>query len=282
LDKPGAWASGNKYFKLKRTLSGAAAAGVTSIVSKGGMFSNHLDALASACTYHHLGLTCIVRSYQGDLEGPTISRLRKHGAEVEFLPPDAYAKYDEATAATHHPSSLFIPEGGLSDQGIAGVQELGQFIASLDFNHVVVAGGSLCTAMGLMAEANQHMHLHIMPAWKGSAMDDVKRLMAQYQITTSSTWDLWPDEHLGGFGKWNTELYEFMTHFTNTTRIPLDPVYTGKLMFALNRRLERNEFTSRDRILVIHTGGLQGVDGYAYRFSDPWQQYLDLISGMDP
>jgi len=64
--------------------------------------------------------------------------------------------------------------------------------------------------------------------------------------------------HLGRFGKMPSELTTFIDDFENQYSIPLDPVYTGKLMFKLFKMIELGYFKATDKVLVIHTGGLQG------------------------
>jgi 1-aminocyclopropane-1-carboxylate deaminase len=273
LDKMASWASGNKYFKLKPYISDAIANQSTRLVSKGGMFSNHLEALAKAGKHFDLDVTCIVRSHQPDLQNPTIQQLSQSGAEVRFLMPADFATYDDSCAAEEYPGSVFIPEGGLSKSGISGSESLGQMIDKFDFDHIVLMAGTMCTALGLMSTLSSSKTVYIIPAWKGCTSAYVTQLINQYDINASAPWELWADYHFGGFGKWNAHLLESMHEFTEATGIPLDPVYTGKMVFAFLDQLSRSTAIDPSRALLIHTGGLQGVAGYAYRFPQAWKRY---------
>src|SRR5512139_39472 len=99
LDMIRSWASGNKYFKLKHALSSAMSEGATTIVSKGGMFSNHLAALSEACSAFDVHLVAVIRSYAPDEQNPAIRRLRANGHEVVYLSPPAYKNFDAHAAA---------------------------------------------------------------------------------------------------------------------------------------------------------------------------------------
>ena len=147
LDLIRSWASGNKYFKLKYVLSEALSAGRHTIVSKGGMFSNHLAALSEACSAFDLHLVAVIRSYAPDELNPSIQRLRAHDHEILYLTPQAYKSFDATDAEQLFPGALFIPEGGLSDAGICGTSEILQLSTEYNPSHIIVAGGSMGTAL---------------------------------------------------------------------------------------------------------------------------------------
>ena len=52
-----------------------------------------------------------------------------------------------------------------------------------------------------------------------------------------------------------------MNQFFKQTKIPLDPVYTSKMVFGVLDLIEKEYFPSNSKILMIHTGGLQGIQG---------------------
>lgn len=278
LDLLRSWASGNKYYKLKYVLRYLREQNIVDVVSKGGMFSNHLMALAEACASFKLSLTCIIRAYEPDPESPTISRIRKLGCSIHFMQPPEFDLFDEVESLKKFPGAFFIPEGGLSKYGLHGAGEIAVEIIPLDIEHIVIAGGSMCTACGLLANLPKNIRLHIVPAWKGCTNNYMEDILAKYQLHPVAAWDLWPDYHFGGFGKYSNELIDFMTAFTEATGIPLDPVYNAKTMFALRDKIESGYFKEKDKILVLHTGGLQGLDGYHYRFPEQWGNYCALVS----
>ncbi len=271
LDLVDSWASGNKYYKLKYVMKEALDQGVTSIVSKGGMFSNHLAALSSACVVFNLRLIAVIRSHKPDEANPSIKRLRAMGAEIMYVSGVEYNSFDTSKAAKLFPEAMFIPEGGLSELGIMGSAEIVSEIASIKPSHVLLAGGTMSTACGIMSALPASARLIIVPAWKGCTNQYLEQIIAKYNIQYRCSWEFWPTYHFGGFGKFNQQLIDFVKSYGQAAGIPLDPVYTAKLMFAIHDKMSTGYFDPSDSIVAIHSGGMQGLEGYAYRFSERWK-----------
>ncbi len=280
LDLLKSWSSGNKYYKLKYPLQFAIENNVTKVVSKGGMFSNHLAALAEACHTFQLHFTAVVRAFEPDERNPTLRRLRELNTQIVFVQPEEYHPFDQAMAYSLFPDALFIEEGGLSMEGIKGSAEIMNEIPEQGIYHLAIAAGSMCTACGILDAMPSNYFLHIVPAWKGCDRQYVQSLLSRYDIVPAGEWDIWPDYHLGGFGKFNPALIDFMTSFTRATQVVLDPVYTGKLLFGIADKMKAHYFHERDQVLAIHTGGLQGLAGYAYRFPDLWGEYYSMAKAL--
>ena len=64
--------------------------------------------------------------------------------------------------------------------------------------------------------------------------------------------------HFGGYAKYDTALIDFMNEFYTLTKIHTDFVYTGKLAFAIFDLVKKDHFAPASKILMIHSGGLQG------------------------
>ena len=276
LDLLHSWASGNKYYKLKYALDFAMTNQVKTIVSKGGMFSNHLAALAEACEVFGLHFVAVIRSYAPDENNPSIQKLRQRGSEILYVTPEAYTSFESTQSEIQFPGALFIPEGGLSEQGIRGTKEIVSPTIASSFSHVVVSGGSMGSACGIVASAPANVKVIIVPAWKGCSDSYFQEILNRYHIIPTCSWEIWPGYHFGGFGKFDQQLVDFMISFSSKTNIPLDPVYTGKMMFAIDDQSQSGYFKETDSILAIHTGGLQGLEGYRYRFPEVWGNYLTV------
>lgn len=280
LDQVQSWADGNKYYKLKYTLHEAIYSGITHLVSKGGMFSNHLAALAAACAVFGLKCTAVIRSYTSDEQNPSIQQLRHLGCEVLYLNPEQYKAFDGLACEKAFPDALFIPEGGLSVSGIRGTAEISSEWNIPGLTHVVVPAGTMGTAAGILSTTPAHIHVIIVPSWKGCSTSYVSDILSQYDIHPACTWEVWADYHFGGFGKFTPALPVFMTSFFKTSGLALDPVYTGKMMFAVEDRMRQGYFAGSDRILALHTGGHQGIAGFRYRYPDVWTAYADLVNAQ--
>lgn len=277
LDLIQSWADGNKYYKLKNSLEFALQNSFGTIVSKGGMFSNHLYSIAQACTIFGLKMICIVRSYGKDHDNPLLNEILGAGHEMIFLSPPDYDRYHEAESLEQFPDALFIPEGGKSMHAISGIKELMQECLHHHPTHIIIPGGSMTTVCGLMGCAPKEIKIIVVPAWKGCKDKFIEDMLIEYNITASCQWEIWPDFHFGGFARYEAALINFMQSFTYETGIPLDPVYTGKMMFGIHQKMSAGYFKEEDSVLAIHTGGLQGIRGFAYRYPDDWRSYAELI-----
>ena len=272
LDLLNSWATGNKYYKLKYVIHNALALQTNTIISKGGMFSNHLAALSSACKSFDIKFIAVIRSYKPDESNPSIIRLRANGNEIIYVPPSDYTEFGEQQASEIFPEALFVPEGGLTQSGIQGAAEIANELLAIKPTHVIVAGGTMSTACGILSALPSGCKLIIVPAWKGCTDDYVETIIRKYEIEYACEWELWPDYHFGGFGKFNSLLIDFMHKYKGNLGIPLDPVYTGKLLYALDTKLNAGYFKESDVIVAIHSGGLQGLEGYRYRFPEHWSE----------
>ena len=70
--------------------------------------------------------------------------------------------------------------------------------------------------------------------------------------------ELLNDFHFGGYAKHPKELIDFMNDFWQRTGIPSDIVYTSKLFYAAEQLIAANYFPHNSKIVIIHSGGLQG------------------------
>lgn len=282
LDLIQSWASGNKYYKLKYNMLKALSEGIGTIVSKGGMFSNHLEALARACEIFKIRCICIVRSYGNDENNPTIQKLKGYHAEVNFVNPADYNAFNIEQASSLYPDSLFILEGGSDENGIRGAAEIWNEIEIHNPTHIIIAGGTLSTAAGILSLASSSVHVIIIPAWKNCKGEYMQALLLKYGIHVICSWEIWPDYHFGGFAKYDEVLEKFMHTFSTKTGIPLEPVYTGKMMFAIRDKMQSGYFSIDAKVMAIHSGGLQGINGFKYRDPMTWSRYSDLFTPKSP
>ncbi|MEO6130644.1 MAG: pyridoxal-phosphate dependent enzyme [Saprospiraceae bacterium] len=282
LDLIQSWADGNKYYKLKNNIAYALEHAIGTIVSKGGMFSNHLYSLAHACSKFELDLVCVVRSYKPDHENPTIRELEALSKKIIYLSPEDYNHFDESEAQKLFPGSMFIPEGGMGKNAMDSMEELMKECLIAQPNHIIVAGGSMTTACGLIAASPEGLNIISVPAWKGCTDKYINDILLENNISPQGKWEIWNDAHHGGFASWDNALLDFMYCFTKSTNIPLDPIYTAKMMYAVKEKIKEDYFSKDDTILALHTGGLQGVRGFAHRYPEEWGGYEKLIESSLP
>ena len=258
--------SGNKLFKLIGYLQDfAEQQGAETLLSFGGPYSNHLHALAAAGHLCGIPVIAVVRGYEHLPLTPTLQDCQDLGARLIFADKKTYARrYDpvwQQQLADEH-QALVIPEGGGGEPGERGCALLAPVCAGYD--EIWLALGTGTTALGIArglaglsgGYSGQLVGVHAV-ADQGALQQSWQR-----QMPAGVRWRIIDDAHGGGFGKTSSELIELIRRW-DARNLPLDPVYTGKLMWALEREISAADQagTAVPRRLVIHSGGLQGRRG---------------------
>ena len=257
--------SGNKYRKLKYNLNEAKSKGCKTILTFGGAYSNHIVATAVAGKLSGFKTIGVIRgdelaSNKNLLEtNKTLKEASNNGMIFEFISRADYRnKMNPAFLAqlkNKFGEFYIVPEGGTNELAVKGCEEI---LTPQDenFNYICVAVGTGGTISGLIKSATTNQTVIGFPALKGDFLsEDIKK-----NISKQNNWQLILDYHFGGYAKYNQELIQFMNQFKKVTNILLDPVYTGKMLFGIMDLIQQNYFKPKSKILVIHTGGLQGID----------------------
>jgi 1-aminocyclopropane-1-carboxylate deaminase len=254
--------SGNKFRKLKYNLVQAKAENSHNILTFGGAYSNHIAAVAYAGKEQGFKTIGVIRGDElGDkiADNPTLQFAQECGMQFEFVSREAYRLKTESEfilkLKNKFGSFYMVPEGGTNDYAVKGCQEiLTDEDASFDF--ICCAVGTGGTISGIINSTLSHQKVLGFPALKGDFLKDEIRKFA-----TNERWELVNDYHFGGYGKVNEQLVQFINQFYQETQVPLDPIYTGKMVFGVMDLIQKNYFPENAKILLIHTGGLQGVKG---------------------
>ncbi|MCW3467487.1 1-aminocyclopropane-1-carboxylate deaminase/D-cysteine desulfhydrase [Chitinophaga nivalis] len=250
--------SGNKWFKLKYNLAAAKAAGATRIVTFGGAYSNHIAATAVACKMAGFAATGIIRGEQPAIPGHTLQQAAAHGMELVFVSREDYKnKYDPSQWYYHQADTLVIPEGGHNAAGAQGCEEILTIHPTAGYTHILCAAGTGTTLAGLINQAAPSQQVIGIPVLKGAQFleKDISDLL---RPDHTAQWRLLYDHHGGGYAKISPGLIDFINTFYQETGIPTDIIYTGKLLLAFRELVQQGYFPDNSRVLLIHTGGLQG------------------------
>lgn len=249
--------SGNKWFKLKHNLRQASANGCHTILTFGGAYSNHLIAAAAAAKQHDIKSIGIVRgAHLNNHSSPILQACASLGMELRFISHEAYKQKNELQAIAGYSTDgvFLIPEGGANEWGRQGSEDIATYIPGI-YTHVCISVGSGTTFTGIRnALPPPQLLLGFAPMKNGRYLDAE---IAPY-LKSSKAYQLFDRWHFGGFGKSNFELIDFMNHFYGINNIPLDIVYTSKMMFGLQELINKGYFPGDAHILCVHTGGLTG------------------------
>lgn len=274
LDKLHPVVSGNKWFKLKLNLQAAKSQGYKKLISCGGPHSNHLHAFANAAKLFGFGCIALVRGYENLPLTQTLLDCQALGMKLIFVDKKTYLKrYDDAWCEqqAHSNDAYWIPEGGNNELGQQGCAEIAQ--ACSDYDEIWTSIGSGCTYTGLARSLSKNQHLHGIMAIKGgqalaqelltgSVPNSISKLNSISDIKAAPSLSIDCDHHLGGFGRCPDSLIELIKRY-DTLGLPLDPVYTAKMVYAFEQSWLAGALDSDKRYLLIHTGGLQGRRGVA-------------------
>jgi len=259
--------SGNKYRKLKYNLAEAAKQQKRTLLTFGGAYSNHIAATAAAGFTYNFKTIGIIRGDElaNNLDeiiqnNPTLKFASEHNMQFAFV---SRANYRNKTSPEFIDSLqekfgdfYLVPEGGTNNFAVKGCEEI---LADEDEKYDVIccAVGTGGTISGIINSLKSHQKTIGFPSLKG---DFLQHEIKKY-ILKKENWSLNTDYHFGGYAKVSEELITFINKFKNETKIPLDPVYTGKMMFGIVDLIKNDYFEKGTKILAIHTGGLQGIEG---------------------
>ena len=257
LDKLHPIVSGNKWFKLRYYIEDAIANKATTIASFGGPYSNHLVALAFAAKENNLKSIGYVRATKEDTLTPSLQEALAYGMQLEFMGRTHFQaiKNDLLKANNKENAVYFIDEGGYGELGAKGAATILNEYCK-DYTTIIAAVGTGTMLAGLIQAAAPHQNIIGIPVLKNekSIESEIKTLLKD----STKQFTLLHNFHQGGYAKTNPALIAFMNQLWETEKIPSDIVYTGKLLMAVESLLKENYFKAGTKLLVIHSGGLQG------------------------
>ncbi|WP_445363934.1 1-aminocyclopropane-1-carboxylate deaminase/D-cysteine desulfhydrase [Microbulbifer sp. ANSA003] len=270
--------SGNKAYKLLYNLIEADKKGAEVLVTCGGAWSNHLHATAAAGARFGFRTVGIVRGQRPPVMGGMLQDAERLGMRLLFISrqeyrlrhqPDFLRQIGLASSC-----GLYIPEGGANLAGARGVSLLGQIIeetAPVKFDQLWVACGTGLTLGGLAASVGSCpvYGVEVLRAGGGIRREALHWRAELSQIKASddsriaeNNIQLTSQYHCGGYGKYPAPLLDFHQSFECQSGIPLDPVYTAKLFYALSQEVRAGRICHGFKVLALHSGGLQGRRGF--------------------
>jgi 1-aminocyclopropane-1-carboxylate deaminase len=264
---------GNKWFKLKYNIAEAKRRGAKAIVTFGGAYSNHIYATAAACMAY--GIPCIgfIRGEDADRNNSTLSKAISFGMQVEFLSRLDYAEKDtelfEYELHEKFGAIYIIPEGGANFFGINGCMEILKEIKN-EYDTILISCGTGTTLTGIVLSAAPHQQIIGFAPMKGGAylkesiQYNLNDFLGNNEVVTELMQNVTIIDtyHFGGFAKVNDTLRQSKKELEQIFGFELDYVYTAKMFYGFFEMLQNGKINENQRLLAIHTGGLQGNKGF--------------------
>lgn len=277
--------SGNKIRKLEYSVAEAVNMGADTLITCGGLQSNHCRATAAVAV--KLGLRCCLVLRNGEPEPPADGNYfidKILGADVRIIDAESYRSRrseimeeiaEEYNAAGH--KAYIIPEGASNGIGTFGyltcMQEImeQEKLLGVTFDTIIDAVGSGGTFAGLCL-ANRLYGLNKRIAGVNVCDDAeffqkrVSEIVEEAGRYLDEPVEIRPEEveildgYVGrGYALSRKEELDFIRDFARKEGVILDPVYTGKCLYGFTKEFEKGRFSDSKNVLFIHTGGLFGL-----------------------
>lgn len=254
---------GNKWRKLKYNLEQAKKEGKNCLMTMGGAYSNHIAATAAAAQEYGFKSIGIIRGDElNETSNPTLHFASKKGMELRFISRSDFRGFrEDPDSIGYSEGTFFLPEGGTNGLAIKGCKEITQEIVT-DFDLIVCPIGTGGTMAGIASSLRAHQKILGISALKGDFMEThIVDLFSTQHIDPCKA-EVNTQYHFGGYAKTTPELIDFMNWFKENFALQLDPIYTGKSFFGVWDMVKKNKFEKNLRIILLHTGGLQGIKGF--------------------
>ncbi len=265
--------SGNKWRKLKYVLNDALSVEAQRLISMGGAYSNHLHALAYVG--HCLGLptAAYIRGECPKHLNPSLVDMQQWGMRLHYVTRSDYQLLRQQGLASYQQGDYWIPEGGSLTPALQGVAELLTEI-DIDYDVLCVPCGTATTLAGLVSALPDTKKIIGFAALKGAGflVDDVQKMLNKVACHNND-WLVNLNYHFGGFAKTKPELHDFIDDFEQQQQILLEPIYTGKMLYGIYDLIKQGYFQAGQRIIALHTGGLQGKRGFTAKHNKEMKKY---------
>lgn len=283
-DQTGMEISGNKIRKLEFSVKEAIDKGCDTLITCGGIQSNHCRATAAVAV--KLGLKCfLVLNGNKDMElDGNLFLDRLLGAEIYFISQEEYenrrTKVMEQIKSDMEHKGLkpyIIPEGASNGIGGFGYYKAMEEIMlqekemKVHFDAVVIATGSGGTYSGLLLGSkalNNDAKIYGVNVCHNEKYfkDKIYEILQGSNNYLNLDFNFSKDEiniidgYVGrGYALSSERELEFILRLSRLEGIILDPVYTGKAMYGLTQEIKKGKFNHHNNVLFIHTGGIFGV-----------------------
>ncbi|MDB5211561.1 MAG: pyridoxal-phosphate dependent enzyme [Sediminibacterium sp.] len=250
--------SGNKWFKLKYYLEDALAQNKKTIATFGGAYSNHIVATAYAAKEAGLQSIGFIRGEISATPSATLRDASNYGMDLVFIERELYRDKEMIMLAESKQGFYWVMEGGYGEPGSKGAADILQAADTRAYSHILCAAGTGTMLSGLVRSALPGQEIIGISVLKNHMTLEKEVLSLLTNEDRMKPFSILHNYHFGGYAKHPPELIAFMRDTWAKENVPTDIVYTSKLLFAAKDLIAANRFPGGARILLIHSGGLQG------------------------
>ena len=286
--------SGNKFRKVKYNLLYMEKMAINRLLTFGGAFSNHIHATAAAGQIFGFETIGVIRGERTEPLSPTLRFAEECGMHLHFVNREDYRDKELLmnTLKAQISDFYYLPEGGTNALAMRGtaeiVGEIEQQLNGISPDFICTSCGTGGTIAGIISAIKKPTQVLGFSALKGGFLQqevtdllgirkkDIYTEGSSFEILeekkmgeinkSNNNWSINTDFHFGGYARWTPELINFINDFKQKNDVPLDPIYTGKMMFGIYKLIEKGYFPENSTIVAVHTGGLQGIEGFNQRF----------------
>jgi 1-aminocyclopropane-1-carboxylate deaminase len=250
--------SGNKWFKLQFYVRDAIEAGKTTLATFGGPYSNHIVATSKYGASMGLETVGFIRGEKPTYLSQTLTDATENGMTLHFVSREDFDQTEKIISHNQDPSWAWIPEGGYGITGAEGVKSMLTIKDTAPFDTIICAVGTGTMMAGLIKAAAPHQQVIGLSVLKNniSIDEEIKALLTLEE--SKKNFEINHDYHFGGYAKHTPALIDFMNDCYKKMELPLDFVYTAKLVYGVEDLATNGKFDPTSKILIIHSGGLQG------------------------
>jgi len=263
---------GNKFWKLLGPLKQFAKSNHSRILSFGGAYSNHLLALSHAAEHMRIPFIAMIRGEQPPTPGYTLRTMAAHRyTELVYLSRSHFSAIVRDKQTDQIPEAyrdaMIIPEGGSMVGALEGLEVLSKEIetqmAPAQPHQIWLGAGTGGTTAGLLQFLQASIQLVSVPVLRHEQIrSEIESFLPEEARRSLDRLHIIGDAHWGGYAKVHQQGIQFMNEFFRKTTIPLDPIYNAKVFYAFYEAVKAGDIPSGQRILLLHTGRLQGLEGY--------------------
>ncbi len=250
--------SGNKWFKLQFYVRDAIAAGKTTLATFGGPYSNHIVATSKYGASMGLKTVGFIRGEKPVTLSATLNDAIQNGMTLHFVSRENFLDPKKIMQENMHESWAWIPEGGYGIKGAEGASTLSTIKDTHSFDTIICADGTGTMMAGIIKAAALHQKIIGISVLKNNVSIDAEIKVLLTPEESKKNFEIIHGYDFGGYAKHTPTLINFMNDCYKQMELPLDFVYTAKLIYGVKDLASKGKFAPTSKILLIHSGGLQG------------------------